>query len=203
MDNKNYLKFDWSPIIYWESGGKAYYEKYLNRFTYPGGASGPTIMIGVDCAYYKETELREIFKFLPESDINLIVGCIGKTGTSAKEYIKKLSHIKVSWENSEKVFFDIILPKFYNLTLKIWPKTDELCPNAQVALTSIVFNRGSSLTGSSRSEMRNIKILISDKKYKEISENVLHMKRLWINKSMDGLLKRRDEESKLILSCVS
>jgi hypothetical protein len=61
MNDKKYLNFDWSPIINWESGGKGYYEKYLSRFTYPGGASGPTIMIGVDCAYYNETELRKIF----------------------------------------------------------------------------------------------------------------------------------------------
>jgi GH24 family phage-related lysozyme (muramidase) len=199
--NKDYLKFDWSPIINWESGGKSYYEKYLSRFTYPGGASGPTIMIGIDCAYYTETELKKIFNFLPETDINLILGCVGKTGPSAKSYIKNLKGIKVSWDNSEKVFYDIILPKFYNLTLKVWPKTEELCPNAQVALTSIVFNRGASLSGSSRSEMREIKNLIPLKKYKEISDQILKMKRLWIGKNLDGLIKRREEESKLILSC--
>jgi GH24 family phage-related lysozyme (muramidase) len=198
-----YLNFDWSPIINWESGGKSYYEKYLNRFTYPGGASGPTIMIGVDCAYYNENELKNIFNFLPESDIKLILGCIGKTGPSAKTYIKKLSHIKISWENAEKVFYDIILPKFYNLTLKIWPKVENLCPNAQVALTSIVFNRGASLSGASRLEMRELKVLVPSKKYKEISDEILKMKRLWIGKNLDGLLKRREEESKLVLSCLN
>jgi len=201
MNDKKYLNFDWSPIINWESGGKSYYEKYLSRFTYPGGASGPTIMIGVDCAYYNETELRKIFSFLSESDIKLIVGCIGKTGPSAKNYIQSLKSIKISWENSEKVFYDIILPKFYNLTLKVWPKTEELCPNAQVALTSIIFNRGSSLKGSSRSEMVEIKNLIPLKNYKQISDEILKMKRLWVGKNMDGLLKRREEESKLVLSC--
>lgn len=202
-DSKNYLNFDWTPIINWESGGKSYYEKYLNRFTYPGGQSGPTIMIGVDCAYYKKEELKDIFKFLPSDDIKLILGCIGKTGPSAKDYIKKLSHIKISWENSEKVFYDTILPKFYNLTLKIWPSVESLCPNAQVALTSIVFNRGASLKGSSRIEMLEIKNLVPQKNYKAISDQILKMKRLWVGKNMDGLLKRRDEESKLVLSCLS
>jgi GH24 family phage-related lysozyme (muramidase) len=202
-NSKDYLKFDWSPIINWESGGKSYYEKHLNRFTYPGGASGPTIMIGVDCAYYNEKELRNIFSFLSNSDVQLIVGCIGKTGTSAKTYIKKLSHIKIPWDNAEKVFYDTILPKFYNLTLKVWPKVEYLCPNAQVALTSIVFNRGASLIGSSRIEMREIKNLVPTKNYKEISEEILKMKRIWIGKNLDGLLKRRDEESKLVLSCLN
>jgi len=199
--NNDYLNFDWSPIINWESGGKNYYEKYLSHFTYPGGASGPTIMIGVDCAYYTETELKKIFNFLNETEINLVLGCIGETGLNAKSYIKKLKGIKVSWDNAERVFYDIILPKFYNLTLKVWPKTEELCPSAQVALTSIIFNRGSSLSGPSRIEMKNIKNLILLKKYKEISEEIIKMKRLWIGKKLDGLLERREEESKLVLSC--
>ena len=199
--NNDYLNFDWSPIINWESGGKNYYEKYLSHFTYPGGASGPTIMIGVDCAYYTETEIKKIFNFLNETEINLVLGCIGKTGLNAKSYIKNLKGIKVSWDNAERVFYDIILPKFYNLTLKVWPKTEELCPSAQVALTSIIFNRGSSLSGPSRIEMKNIKNLILLKKYKEISEEIIKMKRLWVGKKLDGLLKRREEESKLVLSC--
>ena len=199
--NNDYLNFDWSPIINWESGGKNYYEKYLSHFTYPGGASGPTIMIGVDCAYYTETEIKKIFNFLNETEINLVLGCIGKTGLNAKSYIKNLKGIKVSWDNAERVFYDIILPKFYDLTLKVWPKTEELCPSAQVALTSIIFNRGSSLSGPSRIEMKNIKNLILLKKYKEISEEIIKMKRLWVGKKLDGLLKRREEESKLVLSC--
>ena len=199
--NNDYLNFDWSPIINWESGGKNYYEKYLSHFTYPGGASGPTIMIGVDCAYYTETEIKKIFNFLNETEINLVLGCIGKTGLNAKSYIKNLKGIKVSWDNAERVFYDIILPKFYDLTLKVWPKTEVLCPSAQVALTSIIFNRGSSLSGPSRIEMKNIKNLILLKKYKEISEEIIKMKRLWVGKKLDGLLKRREEESKLVLSC--
>jgi GH24 family phage-related lysozyme (muramidase) len=160
-------------------------------------------MIGVDCAYYTEKELKNIFKFLPESDIQLIIGCIGKTGPAAKNYISKLSHIKISWDHAEKVFYQTTLPKFYNLTLKVWPNLENLCPNAQVALTSIIFNRGSSMKGSSRIEMREIKNLIPEKKYKEISKEIIKMKRLWMGKGLNGLLKRRDEESKLVLSCLN
>lgn len=202
-NNKDYLKFDWSPIINWETGGRSYYEKYLNKFSYPGGASGPTIMIGVDCAYYNETELRNIFSFLPKKDVDLIIGCQGKTGESAKSYIKKLQHITVNWENAEKVFYSTILPKFYNLTLKVWSGTENLCESAQVALTSVIFNRGSSLNGSARSEMRNIKELINNQEYKKIADEIISMKRLWVGKNMDGLLKRRDQEASLILKCCS
>ena len=38
-------------LEYEVGGGKDYYEKKLSRFTWPGGASGPTIGIGIDTAY--------------------------------------------------------------------------------------------------------------------------------------------------------
>jgi GH24 family phage-related lysozyme (muramidase) len=200
--NNNYLKFNWTPVINWESGGRVYYEKHLNRFTYPGGASGPTIMIGIDCAYYTETELRKIFNFLPRSDINLIVGCIGKTREAAKNYLPKLKHIRISWEKAEETFYNLTLPKFYKLTNNLWKGTNSLCPNAQVALTSLVFNRGTSLRGSSRVEMAEISKLVPQKNYKNIANEIVKMKRLWEGKNLNGLLRRRDEEAKLILSCV-
>jgi GH24 family phage-related lysozyme (muramidase) len=199
--SKNYKDFDWSPIINWESGGRAYYEKYLNKFTWPGGASGPTIMIGIDCGYYTKQELGQIFSFLPREQQELIKNASGKTGAAGKAYTATLKGINIGWDKAIEVFESLTLPKFYNLTLKTWPGTETLCENAQVALTSIIFNRGSSLKGDSRKEMRAIGTLVTEKDYKAIAEQITAMKRLWRNKGLDGLLKRRDEEAKLVLSC--
>ncbi len=49
-------------------GGKPYYDKFLSKFTWPGGASGPTIAIGVDCGYYTPEELKNIFSFLTKNN---------------------------------------------------------------------------------------------------------------------------------------
>jgi hypothetical protein len=38
---------------------------------------------------------------------------------------------------------------------------ENLRPNAQAALVSLVFNRGSSMTGANRLEMRNLRPLVS------------------------------------------
>ena len=198
---KNYKDFDWTPIINWESGGKAYYEKYLNKFTWPGGASGPTIMIGIDCGYYTKQELGQIFKFLPQNQLELIKNASGKTGAAGKAYISALKGITVGWDRAIEVFENLTLPKFYNLTTRTWPGTENLCENAQVALTSIIFNRGSSLKGDSRREMKALTSLVEEKDYKAIAEQIVAMKRLWQNKGQGGLLKRRDEEAKLVLSC--
>jgi len=55
-------------LQYEVGGGKFYYEKYLSKFTWPGGASGPTIAIGVDCGYYIPLELENIFFFLEQDN---------------------------------------------------------------------------------------------------------------------------------------
>ena len=65
-------------LKYEVGGGKAYYDKYLSKFTWPGGASGPTIAIGVDCGYYTESELTQIFSFLSGDPLQLIQGASGK-----------------------------------------------------------------------------------------------------------------------------
>ena len=185
-------------------GGKKYYEKYLSGFTWPGGASGPTIAIGIDCAYYTEKELSEIFYFLPKDQVALIKKASGKTGNSGKEYTKTLrsAGIIVDWDKAQEIFKKLTWSKFTDLAEKTFPGLVDLHPDAYGAIVSLVFNRGSSLQGDSRLEMRNIRVLVPKKDYKRIAEEVRKMKRLWVGKKLDGLLERREAEAKLIESVV-
>ena len=186
-------------------GGKDYYDKYLSKFTWPGGASGPTIGIGVDCGYYSKEELANIFKFLPSDQIKLIQDASGKTGTAGKEYTKILrkAGITVSWGQATSIFESLTWPKFTRLAEKTFPRLSELCDNAYGAIISLVFNRGTSLSGESRREMREIKDLIEKKDYRSIAIELQKMKRVWKGKGLDGLLARRDAEAQLVLSCVN
>ena len=52
--------------------------------------------------------------------------------------------------------------------------------------------------GESRKEMAEIKPLVEQQNYAGISQQIKSMKRLWEDKGLDGLLKRRDDEAKLI-----
>jgi hypothetical protein len=191
-------------LKYEVGGGESYYNKFLSKFTWPGGASGPTIGIGIDCAYYTENELKNIFSFLPQNQLNKILLCPGKTGSSGKEYTRELrsSGIEVVWEEALKIFEKVTWPKFTKLAEKTFPGLENLHPNAYGAIISLVFNRGTKLTGDSRIEMRNIKTLIPLKKYKEIASEIKKMKRLWRGKNLDGLLERRDAEAKMVEDCV-
>lgn len=195
-----------SLILEYEvGGGRAYYEKYLSGPTWPGGASGMTLAIGIDCGYYTPTELREIFNFLPDSQIKAIQDASGKKGQSGKEYTSSVRNlnIKITWDQAVEIFDKYTWPKFAMLAERTFPGLDQLCDNAYGAIVSLVFNRGSSLAGDSRREMRDIKDLIPKKDYRTIAIEIQKMKRIWQGKGLDGLLARRDAESALVLSCTN
>lgn len=191
-------------LEYEVGGGRSYYEKYLSKFTWPKGASGPTIAIGVDCAYYSSSELANIFSFLPKDQINLIQDASGKTGEKGKNYtiVLRKAGIVVEWDKALNIFNKLTWPKFTRLAEKAFPGLDELHPDAYGAIVSLVFNRGTSMRGDSRREMRTIRALIPEKNYTKIAQQIKLMKRLWEDKELDGLLKRRDAEAELIKSCV-
>jgi GH24 family phage-related lysozyme (muramidase) len=199
--SKNTLKLLYDYEV---GGGESYYNKYLSKFTWPAGASGPTIGIGIDCAYYTASELADIFDFLPQNQIKLIQGATGKTGEAGKAYTKKLrdAGISVSWQQAQCIFEKTTWPKFAKLAERTFHDLDKLCDDAYGALVSLVFNRGGSLSGSSRSEMREIKNIVPKKDYSGIAKQLRSMKRLWANKNMDGLVRRREAEAKLVENCI-
>ena len=190
-------------LQYEVGGGKSYYEKYLSKFTWPGGASGPTIAIGVDCAYYSELELAKIFSFLSKDQLDQIKKASGQSGERGKEYAKILraAGIIVNWDRALDIFQKLTWPKFTKLAEKTFPGLEDLHPDAYGAIISLVFNRGTSLKGDSRKEMVNIKNLIPKKDYKKIAKEFRNMKRIWVGKNLDGLLDRREAEAALIERC--
>jgi GH24 family phage-related lysozyme (muramidase) len=189
-------------IVEEETGGKEYYEKvYKSTFIWPKGMSGPTAMVGIDIGYYSKDEIDHIFKPLTtEHELDLIQNGRGKKGLIAKEYTKKLKGITFTWEESLQVFEMYILPKFTKYTLKAFPGVENLCPGAQTALVSLVFNRGMSMKGPSRREMAEIRTLLPSKSYKDIATQIRRMKRLW--DKGNGLIGRREREAVLVESCI-
>jgi GH24 family phage-related lysozyme (muramidase) len=190
-------------LEYEVGGGKSYYERYLSKPTWPGGASGMTLGIGVDCGYYTKNELAKIFNFLPNTQLQLVENASGKTGQAGKEYTKyvKDKGIAVTWDQAMQIFNNLTWSKFARLAENTFPGLDQLCDNAYGAIVSLVFNRGTSLSGPSRSEMRVIKELVPKKDYKGIAEELRSMKRIWEGKGLDGLIERREAEARLVETC--
>lgn len=189
-------------LKYEVGGGSAYYNKALKHPCYPGGASGVTIGIGYDLGYNTKAQFANDWKsVLSDKTFSRLEACLGAKGALAKQLVRNVKDIEIDWESASVVFKKETLPRFIKETLKAFPNADSLHPDAFGALVSIVFNRGASVSGSSRAEMANIRALIPSKNYKKIAQEIRNMKRLWVGKGLDGLLKRRDEEANLVDSC--
>lgn len=199
---RTYTDYDWTQVVNFETGGRSYYNSKLKKASWPGGASGITIGIGADLGYMTRSEFDTYFaKYFINNNANRFRNVLGLKGQAARNALSRVSDIELSWENASEAFYKWTLPKFWNLTIRLWPGLDKLCESAQIALVSIVFNRGASVRGSTRREMLNIKPLVLAKDYNKISREILSMKRLWVGKGLDGLLRRRDIEAKMVLSC--
>jgi len=180
-------------------GGEAYYNKALKKPCYPGGASGVTIGVGYDLGYNTEDQFTSVWgKVLTGDVFSRLSKCLGAKSSSAKSLIPSVKDIEIPWESALKVFKESTLPRFVNETLKAFPGANELHPDAFGALVSLVFNRGAAVTGKNREEMKNIRGLIASKDYAAIAKEITSMKRIWVGKGLDGLLRRRDEEAALV-----
>jgi hypothetical protein len=190
-------------IVHYEVGGEDYYNKFLYRPTWPGLNSGVTIGIGYDLGYNNLQSFKASWATkISTQDIIRLARTLSVRGRSAKELIPSVKDIKIPWEHALSVFKSNTIPTFTELTNKAFPGADRLHPDAYGALVSLVFNRGSDLQGSRRVEMKNIRSLVPSKDYKGIANEIRKMKRLWQNAGVNGLLKRREDEAKLVESCI-
>lgn len=192
-------------LEYEVGGGKEFYNKYLTHPTWPGGYSGLTLGIGIDCGYYTSNELANMFSFLNTDQLDVIKNASGKTGEAGRAYVKseavKNANITITWDEAIKIFDNVTWSKYARLAERAFPGLDQLCDNAYGAIVSLVFNRGTSMQGDSRLEMRNIRVLVPKKDYRGIAEEIRKMKRIWEGKGLDGLIARREAEAKLVETC--
>ena len=88
-----------------------------------------------------------------------------------------------------------------------FPEFEKLPLDVQGALVSLVYNRGTSMVDDSpedrRREMRAIRDAVAESDLQEIADELRVMKRLWVGKGLDGLLKRRDAEAELVESAIT
>ena len=154
---KDYLEYDWTPVINFETGGRLYYDRLLKKVTWPGGASGLTIGIGADLGYMTTEEFDSFFaKFFTSSENARLRSAIGLKGQTAKNCLVSVKGIELSWENAASAFVDWTLPKFWKLTNQLWPGIEQLHEKAQIALVSIVFNRGAATNGAGGCRRRGV-----------------------------------------------
>lgn len=190
-------------LDYEVGGGEDYYNKFLQRPTWPGAFSGVTIGIGYDLGYHTLEQFKSDWSDkLPPIQINRLTPMIGVKGKAARGYLSGVRDIHIPWAAALQVFESKTIPKYINQAQHAYPGIDDLKPDAFGALVSLIFNRGNSLEGKRRLEMLAIKSMVPRKDYKGIATELRKMKRLWLNAGVDGLIKRREEEASLVESCI-
>jgi hypothetical protein len=186
-------------------GGEDYYNRFLCSPTWPGAASGVTIGVGYDLGYNSQETIRNDWgAHLDGGLTERLVGCAGITGEQAHTAVASVRDIIIPWSAAFAVFQEVTIPRFWSTTLRVFPGVEETHPNCQGALLSLVFNRGESLAGERRREMRAIRELVPRKDYREIASQIRLMKRIWRGTSIErGMSRRRDAEADLVLSALS
>lgn len=175
---------------------------------WPGGGSGITLGRGFDLAHATEFEFRKTWKpYLDPDQINRLSRAIGVSGQAARKLAPKFKDIAITTAAADAVFATVMLPRYEAQARQAFPGMDKLPERAQVALISLVFNRGPSITDNARRiEMRAINQILSDGVQKgdlaAIAHQIRSMKRLWMDMGLDGLPQRREEEAQAVESCI-
>jgi GH24 family phage-related lysozyme (muramidase) len=171
---------------------------------WPGGSSGITIGVGYDLGFVTPEQFEEDWSpFLSSDEIGRLKDAIGLSGDAARQRAGEFRDIKIKRADAEQVFKEQTLPLFSQRTEDAFPGVDQLPPNAQGALVSLVFNRGGGMDGDRRREMRAIRDAVAAGDLQEIANQLRSMKRLWEGKGLDGLLRRRDAEADLVESAIN
>jgi GH24 family phage-related lysozyme (muramidase) len=168
---------------------------------WPGAASGITLGIGYDLGFGTAEQFEQDWsEFLTSDEVARLKTAIGVSGQAARALAPQFSDITIKRADAVQVFKTRTLPLYSQRTEKAFAGVDQLPANAQGALVSLVFNRGTSMVGDKRKEMRAVRDAVAAGDLQEIANQIRAMKRLWVGKGLDGLLKRRDAEARLVES---
>lgn len=188
-----------NQLVRLEISSRAYYRKFLSHPVFPGGQSCVTIGIGYDLGYCSAAQIqRDWGKAIDQGDLEKLVVVAGVKGEAAKAIRAGVRRITIDLAAAEHVFYRVTIPRYAAMTLKAYRGCDTLFADAQAGLLSLVYNRGTRMSGGSRKEMRAIQSLVLEKDYQGIADQIIAMKRLWEGRHLAGLLKRRDEEARLV-----
>lgn len=193
-------KISIDALFKYEVSSEAFYNKLLQKPVWPGGESGITIGIGYDLGFStKEVFTNDWKDFIQAEDVAKLAKVTGLTGVRAKNALSQVKNISIPLAAAKTVFFQITLPQFAKLTRQTYPGTENLFADAQGVLVSLIYNRGGSLANNdSRKEMKAIKSLVLKADYIQIANELRQMKRLWNPATAGGLIKRREDEAKMM-----
>jgi GH24 family phage-related lysozyme (muramidase) len=175
---------------------------------WPGAQSGVTLGYGYDLGYVTVDQFESDWEdcFTDQQSARLQTA-VGKHGAAAQALAPSLADIKCSAADSLRVFLQRTIPAYTARARLALPGFDHLPLDAQGALVSLAYNRGTSMRDSpgqdNRREMRAVRDLVPRMDLAGIAAQLRSMKRLWQGKGLDGLIRRREAEAVLVDSCIA
>jgi len=195
--NKAIMAFEvsWSP-----AAGFAVYNKKFRKPVVPDPAntnSGVTIGIGYDCGQYSANKIKLDWQsVLPLHMVNALTTIAGLTKQQAVNSLASLSNVDVPIESALQVFYNTTIFEFAKKAATIYPDLFNLNPVEQAVIIGLVYNRGASLNGDRRREMKQLIAAIKDGDDVVIADLISSMARLWPD--TPGLRRRRLAEAALV-----
>ena len=188
-------------IVNFETGGRAYYDKFLAFPSWPvpralwdidnKNNSGVTIGIGYDLGHEDSFEEDWKGKLAPDVMVALKTA-IGKTKRTAQALASRLKTqgIVIPWDTAIEVFLSKTLPLNARLTSKAYKGADLLHPKAQAALISMVYQWGPSIRTTGQ---RWMVPAVAKQDYAGIAAGFRRMKGLAANDT-----SRRETEARMV-----
>lgn len=156
------------------------------------GTSGITIGYGYDLGQQSSSQIaNDLSGLFTNDEIKRFQSVAGLKKTDAIQNLYKVKDISIT-KNKALELTKKAKANYAQKTYNIWSEVIDLHPHCQGALLSIVYNRGNSLLGDKRIEMKNIQNDLQRKEFNNISNEIRKMKRHWIEK---GLINRRETEA--------
>lgn len=163
--------------------------------------SGWTTGIGYDWSTIAPSNSVEDWKgIIGDKNAGRLAAGHKYTGCVAKNHLHEVRDILTPWEGATGVFDKIDVAREWTRAERAMPGFAALRPNAQAALISLGFNRGWSMTGDSRKEMRAIRDAVGRGDYDLIASQLRAMTRIWRGTDIyKGMYRRRNAEADLVL----
>lgn len=190
-------------IVRWEVGSVKRYDAELRRPIWPGGASGVTWGIGYDGGHQHPDTIRRDWGFHPAA--SRLATTAGITGTAARAALPRYRDIDVIWADALRVLEHSSIPVYRAQARAAYGRAfDSAPPAVQDALVSEVYNRGSGMAGSRRTERRVIRDVCLPARDAECVARQLEAScRVWAGTPNGrGLCARRRDEARVARSAV-
>src|SRR5690606_8073680 len=157
----------------------AYYQKRLERPIWPGGASGVTWGIGYDGGHQVRSTIEDDWQ--AHAAVARLVTTAGVTGQRAQTALPAYRDIITPFDYAAEIFESRSLIEYERRAARAFDvDLADLPPGACAALVSLVYNRGGSMTGDSRREMKAIRDrCLPDRDYPCVAAELRAMERLW------------------------